>query len=202
MSTLNAALPLREVDRLSPSVRDELQLDMPGRLDQPFNIESTLSESSLRFAVCPRKQIFELRLLRDLAYPSPPTAEGRLQDHGIPYLAGEAQRFLDVVKNLLRPRQGGDAHPPRELPALYLVLRDLECLGGGSDELHSGLIAGGRERGVLREVTVPWVDRINRSLLGDGEYLIAIRVALFRSWGSEGVRFVRQLHVKGFLVNV
>src|SRR2546422_1987889 len=46
MSSLNAALPLREVDRLSPSVRDELQLDMPGRLDQPFNIESTLSESS------------------------------------------------------------------------------------------------------------------------------------------------------------
>src|SRR5256712_2668102 len=202
MSTLNAALPLREVDRLSPSVRDELQLDMPGRLDQPFDIQTTLSESSLRFAACPRKQIFQLRLLRDLTYPSPPASEGRLQNHGVPDLVGEAQRFLDVVKNLVRPREGRDAHPPRELPALYLVLRDLECAGGGSDELHSCLIAGGREGGVLREVAVPWVDRVHRSLPGDGEYLPAVRVALVRTRGSEGVRFVGQLHVKGFLVDV
>src|SRR5207245_6852582 len=107
MSSLNAALPLREVDRLPPSVRDELQLDMPRRLDQPFDIQTTLSESSLRFAVCPRKQIFELRLLRDFTYPSPPAAEGRLQNHRVPDLVGEAPRFLDVVKTLGRPWAGG-----------------------------------------------------------------------------------------------
>src|SRR5438445_8598016 len=37
VSSLNAALPLREVHRLSPSVRDELKLDMSSWFDQPFD---------------------------------------------------------------------------------------------------------------------------------------------------------------------
>jgi len=104
-------------------------------------------------------------------------AEGRLQNHGISYLVRKAECFLDVVKNLVRPREGRDAHPSRELSALYLVLCDLERLGGGADELHSGFVAGGREGGILGEVTVPGVNRVYRSLLGDGEDLLAILVA-------------------------
>ena len=54
VASLNGTLALEQVDDVAVMIGEDLELDMPRLLDQPFNVERTVAECGQRFASCLR----------------------------------------------------------------------------------------------------------------------------------------------------
>ena len=80
MTALNRALSLAEVHAVAVPVREDLNLDVPRSLEEPFQIDTPVSERLLRLASGSIQGGGELVQAMDHAHPLPATTGGGLEN--------------------------------------------------------------------------------------------------------------------------
>src|SRR5437870_5571238 len=150
MAALQGAIALVQVNQMAVVIAKKLHLDVPGVLDKLFQKDVGDAEGRSGFALGLLDRFFELLGAASDAHAAAAAAHGRLDDHGIAELAGQA-----LV--LGQPFQGGRAAGQNRHARLlcnrarrYLVTQLLEDFGPRAHENESRLPASTGELRILR----------------------------------------------------
>jgi hypothetical protein len=165
-------------------------------INQFFDIDSTVPERSLRLAPGSVKTLHQADVA--VGSPHPPTATaGNGFDHNrISNLLGDPDSLMLGFDHTIASRR--DWYPG--LPGLFssriLVAHYPNCARRRPNKSNIATAANLREMRVLREKTVPWMNRVGIADLGGAYYPIDFQIA-FRAWRSTDThRLVGQLNVK------
>lgn len=188
VSPLQRALALAEVDDGAVAVGDDLYLDMAGSGDQPLEEESVIAERCLRLAPRGRERLGEVLARRDGVHALAAAACRGLHKHGEGQVGGAREKLV------VRETRFGDARHDRDAPLRHalagadLVAHHLERLDRWTNEHDPGLCARERERRLLGEEAVAWVDRLGPGRLRRRDDLRDAEVAT----GAAGLRAVER----------
>src|SRR5690606_22640409 len=91
---LETALALAEVDDVAVRVGEDLDLDVPGALDEPFEEEGVVTERRRRFATGGFERGGQILRVLDEAHALAATTGGRLDEHGIADFLGARDQFV------------------------------------------------------------------------------------------------------------
>ena len=183
-------------------VEQELHLDVPRLVEVALEVDAAVAEARLGLARRRAERRLHAGCGVDDADALAAAARGRL----------ERDRIADALRVLPRRacvgdgigRAGHDRHAGRlhRAARLDLVAHRLDGLGRRPDPLESGIAYGARERGVLREESVAWMDRLRARLLRRSEDLVGDEVRLRGHVAVERHRHVRHARVQRFRVPV
>jgi hypothetical protein len=188
---------------VSVPIGDDLNLDVPGVLDELLQEHRPLPERSLRLPLRAPHGLDEILRLPYRAHPPPAAPGARLdQNRETDALGLLPEALLALV--LLARVAGNGRHVglARELLRPHLVSHPLHHLRRRSDPDEPCLLDRPREVRVLREKAVPWVDRLGPALPRGSDDLLDVQVALRGGGRSHRVGFVGEPDVHRVLVRL
>ena len=159
---LEAALALAEVDDPARPVAGHLDLDVPGPLDEAFDVESVTAKGAPGLVAAAWPLALERRGVPDGGHPAAASAPRRLDHDPAPVLSEGDQELARRRKFAFHPGPRKDRHPAalRERSRPGLVAEELESLRGRSDKRDAAFRASPREVRVLAQEPVPGVDGV------------------------------------------
>ena len=159
---LEAALALAEIDDRARPVAGHLDLDVPGPLDEAFDVEIVTAEGAPGLVAAARPLAFERRGVTDGGHPAAASAPRRLDHHPAPVLSEGEQELAGSLQPALDRGPRKNPHPAalRERPCPGLVPEELEGLRSRSDECDAAFRASPGEVRVLAQEPVPGVDGV------------------------------------------
>ena len=194
MATLDAALALAEMDDIALAIGSYLNLDVVGALDQPFQVQATLTEIGLRLLLGDGKDARELVQVVCDPHPAPAAAGDGLEHERKAELAGCQQRGLDPRHRLVCPGQHGDAGRLHQVAGAHLVAERPDRAGAWADEADAHLVAHFSQVGVFGQEAVPRMNRIGMRNLGRADHIGDVEIASVAGWRPNADRFVSQQH--------
>ena len=147
IAALHRAVALEQMGDVAVGVADDLHLDVAGVLDQLFEVDVILAESSGRFALGDGDFFGELVGVVDPAHAASTAAPAGLDhDRQADFLAGCIRSSVAVGQGVRR-RNGWDVGGFRELARGDLVTQIDEGLGARADECDASGVCGGGQLG-------------------------------------------------------
>ena len=196
VTALDRALALVGVDAGAVPIAEDLDLDVPRRLEIALDEEGRRPECGLRPALGGGEGGGQPGRIRDAHHADAAAASGRLEHDGIADPLGDLRRALD---GLQRPVTAGDHRDPRgghEPARLDLVAHLLDHLPRRPDEREARGLTRLGEAPVLRQESVAGVDgRDARGARGVQDALRA-EVAVARRCCADEDRLVGLRHVR------
>src|SRR3954471_8026981 len=137
MATLDGALALPERDDVTMFVGQNLELDMPGPLDELLHIHIAVPESGRGFAGRAVEQVGKLFFIADHAHTASAPTMSSLNDYWETDRSGVLQGFFSRIQNAFGTWKDGNACRFHRRPGLLLFPHQAHGFGAGSDELHA-----------------------------------------------------------------
>ncbi len=162
ISALQRAVTLTEVDDRPVRIGQQLNLDVPGPLHEPFDVQAAVSEPGLCFRRRDIELLLEVTFVAHEHHPTPPTSRGRLEQYGIPDRAG---CLGGGAKRANRAGTQSDPHTRcvRRRSGLHLVTPAPDDVCRRTDEHELVVDTGFGERWALREEPITRVDGVAAS---------------------------------------
>ena len=194
--SLDGTVPLPQMHHISVGVGQDLELDVPGRLDQLFHIQRAVAEAGLGLAPGGGKE--RVHLLRGIHPPHPAAApSGRgLYQHGITHCGGGRGGLRGVGHRPVRTGDDRHAALPHQRPRGGLAAHLTDHIPGRADKAQVALGAEVGKLRVLRQKAVARVDRVAAGLQGCGEEGGQVQVALRSAGRAHAHRLSGQLYVQ------
>src|SRR6185437_1497446 len=203
VAALDRAVALAQVDHVAVAIGQHLHLDVTRVVQIALEVDRRVGEELLAFAAGPLEGALKLLLRQCHAKALAPAAAGRLHgDREADLTLGDAQGILDARHRLGRDRDDRHARRLHELARPRLRAHRLDRARRGADEDDARVLAGLRERCVLREEAVARVDRLGARALGRGEDLLDAEVVLRGRTVAQVVGLVRALDVRRVAVQL
>mmetsp|Transcript_15980 Transcript_15980/g.37868 ORF Transcript_15980/g.37868 Transcript_15980/m.37868 type:complete len:306 (-) Transcript_15980:82-999(-) len=180
VAALHAAVALEEVDDVG-AVGEDLDLDVPRRVDVPLYEHRAVAEGLLRLVGRLVEERAELLGVAHDAHAAPAAAEGRLADDRVADRLAELGGLRHRGDGMLGAGHDGHVVLDCELARLGLVSEAVDHLGGRPDEDDARLLAELHEAGVLGEEAVARVDRVDALLLRQLDDLLRRQVCSDRA---------------------
>ncbi len=185
MAPLDRAFALTQCDDVALSVRQELNLDVPGAFDVALAEDRVVAKGRLGLTTGGFERRFELRCLADDPHPAA-AASGRRLDH---------QRIPELFRRALR--DDGNPSAAGHLLCFQFVTPGAESFRRRPDEDEPCRFDRFGEVRVLGQEAVPRVDRVGAGLLGRADVLLGIEVAADLDGLVGRARVQRVLVVRG-----
>ena len=183
-------------------VADQLHLDVPGALDQLFEIHLVLAERGLGLALALGDFGDQRRLVHDPAHAAPAAAPDRLEHQRIADLGRQSSRTASMSSG--SASVAGTTGTPEAiamLRAATLLPRSRIGLRPRADEDDPRVLAGIGELGALREQPIARMDRIGAAQPRHADVLVDLEIGLDRALAlADEVRLVRLEAVERELV--
>ena len=160
VTALHRALTLAKRDDVPVRVAEQLDLDVPGPLDEALEEHAVVAEGCPGLALRGRERLLELARRPDDPHPAPAAARRRLDHEGEP----------DLVRTALAHDR--HARRPRDPLRLELIAAARERLRRGPDPQEPGRVDRSRELGAFGEEPVAGMDRVRAGLLGRPDALV------------------------------
>ncbi|MDT4831994.1 hypothetical protein FQZ97_655290 [compost metagenome] len=189
---LQAAVALPEVGH-PLAVAQHLDFDMPGILDQAFDIELAAAEGRARLGLAALEGLFQLRRFAHRAHAAPAAAGQGLEHDRAAFQQGASLVQAAGAVAAVGQRQAATG---RQLAGAGLVAEQIQGLGSGADETDAGRLALAGEAGVLAEEAIAGVHRVAAVRAGDLHQLRAVQVGR-RAASRERHRKVGLAQVQG-----
>ena len=188
---LHRAVALAEMHDVAVGVGEDLELDVPRFFKIFLDVDGIVAERRAGLGAGERHRVEQRRLRMDDAHPAPAATAGRLHDHRIADVAGNAQRLLRIVADRsVRSGDAWDARRAHRRDCGELVPHQPDRLRPRADEDEPALLDALGEVRVLREESVARVDGDGVGHLRRAHHRGNVEVALARSGGADADRFV------------
>jgi len=166
------------VDRVALAVADDLDLDVPGAVDEALDEHGAVAEGGLGLGGGRLEEGDEVLLLAHHAHALAAAAHGRLHDDGQAELRDEVRQLLRVGDRAVRT--GHDRHAGLDglSAGRGLVGKLVHDLDSRANEGDARVVARLDHLRRLGKEAVARVDRVHAVLLGDGDDLLDVEVGL------------------------
>jgi hypothetical protein len=172
VSPLDRAIALTQMHQATVTIADDLEFDVMWPVDQFLDIDSTVPERPLRLAAGSVKTLHQADVAVRSAHSPTATARNCFDHHRVSNFLGDPHSLLLSFDHTIASRR--DRYPC--LPGLFssriLVAHYPNRARRGPNKSNIATAANLREMGVLREKTVPWMNRIDIADLGGAYYPI------------------------------
>ena len=202
MAPLDGALALSERDDSPVLVAQDLELDVPGPVDELLQVDVGALEAHRRLVLRLMEGALEFGRRSDDAHAASAAARGGLDDDRIADLRRFAPRRLDGLERLLDALQDGHARLAHGLACLRLVSHQANRFRGRADEGQPGDLADLGERGVLGQKAVSRMNRVDPGDLGGADHRRHVQIALRRPGRSDAHGLVGVAHVQRAAIRV
>lgn len=180
VSALDTAVTLAESDGVAVLVGKDLDLDVAGADNVLFDEHDLAlgAERSLGLGAGALELGHELILGHDNAHTLATTTADTLEQDGESNVLGVLEELLLALVGAVVAGDAGDVGGVHNLLGAGLVAHVGHGRGRGPDEDDALLLAALGELGVLRQESVARVEGLDAVLLGEGNNLLAVEVAL------------------------
>ena len=176
VTALDAALALEQRDHRARGVRQHLHLDVARVRHVPLEEDRAVPERRRRLAAARCDGLGEMPGRRTIRMPRPPPPNEALTSSGKPRAAARsAGRRSSVMVDAGQHGHPGGGHDGL---GLHLGTHRGDGVRRRADEDQPGVAAGAGERGVLRQETVPGVDRVGAGRGGGRDDQVAAQVGI------------------------
>ena len=193
VTSLDRAIPLAQHGESALSVAEQLNLDVPGRTDQPLHVHRPVAERG--FGLAPRRGhgIGQVVQMLDSSHSPASAARSGFEHHR----EAEIHDVGDVVlERDGRARHDGDPGGSDRSSGGELVAQRLDRVRGRADEDEAGRLHRSSKVGVLREESVSRVDRIGAGTEGRIDHGRHRQVRRRRCSWTDVLRPIGQPHMK------
>ncbi len=199
---LHRALPLPQIQTPAMLIRHQLNLDMPGPLDQLLQIDLARPKAPLRLAT--GRHISCRQILRPghSAHTLPTAARGCLQHHGIPNRAGHANSLIHISQPRHRSRHPRHTRRIRRLSRPRLRSQHPHHTRWRTDKSHPGSLTSLSKVRILRQEPIPRMHRIRPHSPGNRQNHIPPQIALRRRRRPQPISLIRMQHMQRRAVRV
>ncbi len=177
---LHRTIALVQMQHVAERVGQNLHLDVPRPPDEALQKHRVVSERRAR--LLPR--LLQTRLQRlgvaHHPHPAPAPSERRLHNQRIPDSIGDGPRVVFSRHRLPRSRHHRNSRPLRHLPRRRLVAQQIQQFRARPDEGDPRFRARLRQRRVLRQKSIPRMDRVHALFLGECYNTVNVEVSLHR----------------------
>ena len=142
VASLHRAVALEEVHDPAVTVRQDLDLQVPGAADEALEVDVVLAEGGVRLAPCREQGGLELALGLDRAHAAPAAAPAGLEYPGESHVSCERERRRRVHRQRVGGRHRGHAGAGGDGARGDLVAEQAQRLRPGADEGDLRLGAG------------------------------------------------------------
>ena len=194
---LDRAFALAEMHEMPLPVAEDLDLDVPGLLDELLEEHPFVAEGGGGLGLRPREPLLELGVVAGDAHALAATAGRGLDHHRIADAPGDVERFAEAADGVGMAGHDADARPFGEALALDLVAHRADGVGRRADEHDPRLLERLREEGVLGEKAVARVDRPGAGAVAGFEDAVDHQIAVARRRRADADGLVRHLHMEG-----
>ena len=191
VAALDAALALPDRDPVAQAVGRDLDLDVPGMLQELFRVDGAVAEGGLGLRGGAGERAGHVFPALDPPHSLASPARRGLEKDGIPRLFAELRELRGISRGAGRAGHDRDARLLHEHAAARLRPHGFDRRGRGADEGEPRLGAGAGERRALREEAVARVHERGAGLSRGGEERGDREVALRGGRRSEPDREVR-----------
>ncbi len=197
MTALNRAVALVKMHDISRFIAQNLHLDVLRIHDALFDVHRIVAESHLRFRFRAVVRLFEILNAIDIAHPAPAAAGHRLDHDGEPVRFRKFLHFFKRGNGALRPRNHRDVRSFRLNTRIHLIAEHRQMLDRRSDESNPRRLAARRKLRILRQESVPRMDRVHPVLLGDTNDIVHIQIRVDRFLPrTDQIRLIRAIAVE------
>src|SRR2546427_7652733 len=202
MATLNRALALTQMHDRAVMIPEDLELDMPRRLDVLFEVELSHTERRFRLALRGFNRMRQLARSADDAHAAAAAAGRGLDDHRVPDFFREFERLVLGVDRAVAARQNRDARLLHHAARARLVAHQADYLRVGPDELDVTGFADLGEIRALGEEAVPRMNSVGARDLRGADDRRDVQVAVRAAGRPDADVFVGEPHVQRVLVGL
>ena len=182
--------------RCALAVRHDLNLDMPGAMDEALEIHRSVRKRGARTRHCARKTLAQIGL-RFTGHHADPAAPGGGFDHDGPAEAAGGREGGLFVRNHRAPGDDRNARLEHEAARSCLVPHLRDGIGRGTNPGRTRGADGARERCVLGEEAVAGMHRVGPARSKRAEERLHLEIRLARGRRSDGERDVGLAYVRG-----
>ena len=162
---LDGTLALSQVNRVSMLVSQDLHFDVSRVNHRLLDIDFTISERALRFALRRLQRQFQLAGRMHQAHTLPTAARSSLEHYGEADLRSDAFRFRERLESARSARHQRHSSFLHRLPRPRFRAHHLHRSRGWAHELHSYVGTRLRELCILRQKPIAGMDGIGASSL-------------------------------------
>jgi hypothetical protein len=192
VAALHRAIPLEQVQHVAVRVAEHLHFDMPRPLEILLQQHTIVAEARLRLALCSFERRLEFRCATHDAHALAAAAGRCLDQNRKPDLARLAREVRRILAFAVIPGHHRNLRLRHQRLRARLVAHRRDRLRRRADEYDPRFRAGGGERLVLGEESVPGVNRLGAAALGHFDNRIAPQIAFARRGWADAKRFVRE----------
>ena len=202
MAALERAVAVPAMDDVAVGVGQELDLDVPGPVDELLEIDAGVLEGGLGLVAGGLEGADEALFLAADAHP-PAAAAGRgLDQDGVADGPGQAGRLGVAGDGAVGAGDAGDLGGGGDQLGLGLQAHPADRLVGGADELEVAAPADLGEMRVLAQEAVAGMDRLDVGHLGRGDQAGDVQVAVGARGLADADGPVGQREVRGVAVGL
>ena len=165
MAALDRAVAFPQVHRVAVHVSQDLDFDVARVLHEFLNVDGRVTECRLRLGTCGVVTVDQAGFVARDAHAASPAAERGFDNHGVADLRGDLHRFRFGVHRSGRAGNDGTVRVTRHLLGVVFLPQARDRLRVGPDEVDLARLAHFGEVSILREESVPRVDRFRRPQL-------------------------------------
>src|SRR5215831_9006976 len=202
MAALNRTLALAQVHDGAVLVAENLELDVPGRLDVLLDVHVADAERRFCLALRGLERVRQFAGVADDAHAASTAARRRLDDDGIPDVLRRLEGLVFALDGSVAARQNRHARLAHHAARTRLVGHEPNHQRIGSDELDVARRADFREVRALRQETITGVNRVGAGHLGRADDGGDVEIAVGAPRRADADVFVRKLDVERVFVGL
>ena len=202
VAALDGALTLAQGDHVAVLVGQDLELDVPGTLDEFLHVQVAVAEGVRRLGLRRLIELGQLLLGANDAHAASATARRGFEDDRKANRPGPCQGLFLILQHAFGTRQDGDFRLLHRLASFILLAHQPHGFGSGPDELDVRSAANLGEVRVLTQQAVAGMNGIDIGDLRGRDDGRDIQIALRRSRRPDADRLVGKTDVERVAVRL
>ena len=177
---LHGTIPLVQVQQVPVLVGENLHFNVPRSRQKFLQKYRRIAERRPSFALRLFDSRFEFRLLTHDAHAAPAATHRCFYDDRIADFLRDFFRFVGGLDRFFCTGQHWNAGRGRQAPRRSLVAKHFQQFRGWTDERYPCFVARARKCRVLRQKSIPWVNRVDAFGFCDGHNSGDIQISFNR----------------------